>query len=237
MKPHTIVRYPYRLLTIVGIAFTIFSSCRNATTNSDTINLFNGEDLTGWHVDVPAMDTDKTLKSPFLVRNNELISMGNPEGHLITDAVYHDYIIEAEYRFVDSPGNCGLLVHVSTPRILYKMFPKSLEVQMMHQNAGDFWCIGEEVTVPDMEKRRGPKENWGVTEGKGRRILNLTDDTEKPLGEWNHLKVECRGNTVKVWLNDILVNEGTNCTVSKGQVAVQAEGAQVAFRRLTLKKL
>jgi hypothetical protein len=46
------------------------------------------------------------------------------------------------------------------------MFPKSIEVQMMHQNAGDFWCIVEDVTVPDMEKRRGPKEEWGITEGK-----------------------------------------------------------------------
>jgi len=227
-----------RYLAISVVFISIFSFCqRPASKNGSTINLFNGKDLTGWHVDVPAMDTNSSLKSPFLVHENQLISMGVPQGHLITDAVYHDYIIDAEYRFVDSPGNCGILVHASTPRILYKMFPKSLECQMMHQNAGDFWCIGEDITVPDMEKRRGPKENWGVTEGKGRRIINLTDNSEKPLGEWNHMKIECRGNSVKVWVNDTLVNAGTNCTASKGQIAVQAEGAQVAFRKLTLKFL
>lgn len=209
--------------------------CHQASKKSPRIiELYNGKDLSGWHIDVPDMDKDKTLKSPFLVRNGELVSMGNPQGHIITDAIYHDYTLDVEYRFVNTPGNCGVLVHASTPRVLYDMFPKSVECQMMHENAGDFWCIGEDITVPDMEKRRGPKENWGVVKGKGRRILNLTDGSEKPLGEWNHMKIECMGNSIKVWVNDTLVNSGTNCTASKGQVALQAEGAEVAFRRVTL---
>ena len=74
------------------------------------------------------------------------------------------------------------------------MFPQSIEVQMHHTNAGDFWCIGEDITVPDMEQRRGPKENWGTTEGKERRILNLTDESEKPVGEWNSMVMECSGD-------------------------------------------
>ena len=72
---------------------------------------------------------------------------------------------------------------------------------MNHGHAGDFWCIVEEITVPDMVQRRGPEENWGTTEGKGRRILNLTDDSEKPLGEWNTMIVECFQDAVKVWVN------------------------------------
>jgi hypothetical protein len=200
------------------------------------INLFNGNDLTGWHIDVPEMDTNKNAISPFLVRNHELISMGVPNGHIITDEKYKNYTLEIEYRFVGKPGNCGVLVHASTPRILYKMFPKSIEVQMMHQNAGDFWCIGEDISVVDMEKRRGKKDNWGVTEGKERRIINLTDGSEKPLGEWNKMKIICKGNTVKVWVNDIFVNDGFDCTASEGQIALQAEGAEVAFRNLVLNK-
>ena len=192
--------------------------------------------MNGWHIDVPEMDTNKNAISPFLVRNHELISMGVPNGHIITDEKYKDYTLEIEYRFVGKPGNCGVLVHASTPRILYKMFPKSIEVQMMHQNAGDFWCIGEDISVVDMEKRRGKKENWGVTEGKERRIINLTDGSEKPLGEWNKMKIICKGNTVKVWVNDIFVNDGFDCTASEGQIALQAEGAEVAFRKVVLNK-
>jgi hypothetical protein len=142
--------------------------------------------------------------------------------------------LQVEYRFAGEPGNCGVLVHASTPRALYKMFPKSLEVQMMHENAGDFWCIVEDIEVPDMEARRGPKEEWGIVEGKKRRILNLTDKSEKPLGQWNTMVVECVEDTIKVWVNNDLVNFGYNCTVQKGQIAIQAEGAEVEFRKIEL---
>ncbi len=142
-----------------------------------------------------------------------------------------------EYRFAGKPGNCGVLVHASTPRALYGMFPKSIEVQMMHENAGDFWCIVEDIKVLDMEKRRGPKENWGITEGKERRVKNLTDNSEKPLGEWNQMVIECQGDKIKVWVNGDVVNDGFGATAQKGQIALQAEGAEVEFRKVDLTPL
>jgi hypothetical protein len=105
---------------------------------------------------------------------------------------------------------------------------------MMHENAGDFWCIVEDIVVPDMEARRGPKEEWGITEGKQRRIPNLTDGTEKPVGDWNKMVVECVADTIKVWVNGTLVNFGYNCTAKSGQVAVQAEGSEVEFKKIEL---
>ena len=202
---------------------------------SSSQQLFDGKTLKGWHVDVPAMDGKSgDLKPPFVIRDGNLVSLGEPRGHLITDSIYQNYRLTAQYRFTGAPGNCGILVHVSTPRILYAMFPKSLEVQLQHQDAGDFWCIEEDITVPNMESRRGPKENWGVNGNKLRRIKNLTDNSEKPLGEWNTIVIECVGYSVKVWVNGTLVNEGNNCTANKGQIALQAEGAEVEFKRLEL---
>ena len=203
-------------------------------TQNQTINLFNGVDLKGWHADIPDMDNDTSLSSPFIVRNGLLVSLGKPGGHLITDAVYNNYRLEVEYRFASTPGNCGILVHASSPRALYGMFPKSIEVQMENKNAGDFWCIVEDITVPDMEARRGPKDKWGITEGKNRRIPNLTDNSENPPGEWNKMLIECRANEIKVWVNNDLVNHGFNCTTDKGQIALQAEGSEVEFRKLEL---
>ncbi|MEX2368527.1 MAG: DUF1080 domain-containing protein, partial [Balneolaceae bacterium] len=168
------------------------------------------------------------------VRDGMLVSLGTPGGHLITNDIYENYRLEAEYRFAGEPGNCGILVHASTPRALYDMFPKSIEVQMMHENAGDFWCIVEDITVPDMVERRGPEEEWGITEGANRRILNLTDDSENPVGEWNTMVIETLGDSVKVWVNGDLVNFGYDATADRGQIAVQAEGSEVEFRKLDL---
>ena len=236
----TVMKCCIGLQTIMVVAVALIThgsghaQVREATPESGTIRLFNGHDLTGWHADVPALDDKPDGKSPFLVRDGLLVSLGTPRGHLITDAKYRDYRLELQYRFAGKPGNCGVLVHASTLRALYKMFPKSIEVQMMHENAGDFWCIVEDITVPNMVERRGPQEEWGITAGKGRRILNLTDNSEKPLGQWNSMSIECVGDGIQVWVNGDLVNRGKQCTAQEGQIALQAEGSEVEFRELTL---
>ncbi|MEY3161751.1 MAG: hypothetical protein RIT25_1742 [Planctomycetota bacterium] len=194
--------------------------------------------LEGWHTDIPAADGKTAALPPsFEVKDGMLVSNGTPTGHLITDASYADYRLVVEWRWPGEPGNCGILVHTSKKRRLYGQFPQSIECQLHVGNAGDFWCIGEDIAVPDMEKRRGPKEKWGGDEKDARRIVNLTDDSEKPLGEWNEMVIECRGNTIDIWVNGVHVNHGFDCTADGGQIAVQAEGAKCEFRKLELTPL
>ncbi len=242
------------------IIFSLFSVCAIA---GETQSLFNGKDLSGWTMDIPVRD-GKThdavvevkdgiitfdtrdvswweINPPsFMVRDGLLVSLGEPRGHLITRKAYANYELVVEYRFSKEPGNCGVLVHASTPRRLYKMFPQSMEVQMMHENAGDFWCIGEDIEVPEMEKRRPLKDEeqkYGVDAGDARRILNLTDDSENPVGEWNTMKIICRDDEIIVYVNGTLVNHGYNCTASSGKIALQAEGSEVEFRKVELTPL
>jgi len=218
---------------LAGCVATMFGCTPRRVSQLQPQSLFNGSDLSGWHVDVPA-DSNVRVRNPFVVRNGMLVSLGEPRGHLITDSSFRNYRLEIEYRFPGTPGNAGVLVHASTPRALYGMFPRSIEVQMESGNAGDFWCILEDIRVPDMERRRGPPSEWGTTEGKARRILNLTDDSEKPLGEWNSMVVEAVGRSIKVWVNGDLVNDGYEATADHGQIALQSEGSEVEIRKLTL---
>jgi len=228
----------------------------------ETISLFNGKDLTGWTMDIPARDdmtpeqevevkdgiiTFDTRKvawwnanpPAFLVRDGVLVSLGRPLGHLITEAEFSNYKLVVEYRFSKEPGNCGVLVHASTPRRLNDMFPQSIEVQMLHENAGDFWCIGENIEVPDMEKRRPRKDDqvFGGDRNEARRIIKLVDGMEKPLGEWNTMEIVCNGDEIIVHVNGTLVNHGFNSTATSGKIALQAEGAEVEFRKIELTKL
>lgn len=201
-----------------------------------TESLFNGRDLSGWQADVPAKDKDAAAPASFAVRNGLLVSMGEPRGHLVTQKAYRDYRLEVEYRFPGKGGNCGVLVHASKPRALYEMFPQSIEVQMQSGDAGDFWCIQETIEVPDMESRRPRKEGqlWGGGPADARRILNLTDDSEKPLGEWNRMVIEARGREITVWVNGDLVNHGTGASTDRGKIAIQAEGTEVEFRKVEI---
>lgn len=208
------------------------------TAPGESLSLFNGEDLTGWTADVPDADSGDVSPS-FIVRDGMLVSMGKPGGHLLTEQVYSNYRLEIEYRFPGKGGNCGVLVHASEARALYDMFPKSIEVQMMSGSAGDFWCIQENIEVPDMEQRRPkkPGQAYGGGPQDARQILNLTDDSEKPLGEWNQMVVECVGDTITVWVNGDLVNKGHNASVTSGKIALQAEGTEVEFRKVMLTQL
>ena len=221
---------------LVVFAGTAVLAAADAIVPDRTVALFNGRDLAGWEADVPARDKDATLPPSFVVRDGLLVSTGKPEGHLVTTEAYRDYRLVVEYRFPEQAGNCGVLLHASKPRALYGMFPQSIEVQMMSGNAGDFWCIGENITVNDMETRRPrkPGQAWGGGEGDARRILNLTDGSEKPVGEWNEMVIEARGHTLKVWVNGDLVNEGFDATTDRGKIALQAEGTVVEFRRVEI---
>jgi hypothetical protein len=225
----------HRLLFAVVLA-----GCAGSPEAPGKTSLFNGKDLSGWKADVPKKDTDPNAPDSFIVRNGMLVSLGVPLGHLITTSIHHDYRLEVEYRFAGKAGNCGVLVHASTPRALSKMFPQSIEVQMYSGNAGDFWCIQENIEVPDMEKRRPkktPDQKYGGGPNDARRIFNLTDNSEKPVGEWNTMIIEAKARTLKVWVNGDLVNEGFNATADRGAIALQAEGTEVEFRRIEISPL
>lgn len=224
------------LLLLSSLLAVPLASCSLlGTSDATVVHLFDGESLAGWHTDVPAADEDPDIAPTFLVQGGSLVSLGKPGGHIITDESYADYRLTVEYRWRGEPGNCGVLVHASTPRRLYKMFPQSIEVQMHHGNAGDFWCIGENISVPNMADRRaGDPETWGGDEGNSRRILNLTDGSESPAGEWNVMEILCHGDRIDVWVNGDHVNDGFDCTATSGRIALQAEGAACEFRRVDL---
>ncbi|MBL8727201.1 MAG: DUF1080 domain-containing protein [Planctomycetes bacterium] len=219
------------------LPFAFLAAACATTSPATEVSLWNGTDLRGWHADVPAADGGRDVPASFVVRDGRLVSLGTPAGHLITDASYRDYRLTVEWRWPGEPGNCGVLVHTSTPRRLAGMYPQSIEVQMHAGNAGDFWCIGEDLVVPDMEARRGPKANWGVDGSRARRIENLTDGSEKPAGDWNQMVIQCLGREITVWVNGDLVNHATDCTTDHGQITLQAEGAVCEFRRLDLEAL
>jgi hypothetical protein len=112
------------------------------------------------------------------------------------------------------------------------MFSKSKEVQMEYENARDFWSILMDISTDNLEDCRGSKSEWGISEGKKYRILNLTNGLEKPLGEWNSISIECVSNDIKVWVNSDLVNYGFEAGASSGKIAIQVGGAEVEFKKI-----
>lgn len=186
--------------------------------------LFNGKDLSNWQW--VSDDGNSKMEDVWRVEDGVLHCTGRPRGYIRTQQDnYRDYelIVEWQWPANTERGNNGVLVHTSTPGAL-GVWPKSIEVQLATGNAGDFWVIGTELDVPNEAERK-----------KGRRHLNLTDGSEKPFGQWNQMKIVCRGDEVIVDVNGQRVNHATNCSVTEGAISLQSEGAPIRFRKVELR--
>ena len=195
----------------------------HAADAAQTVSLFNGEDLTGWIFD--SIDTDDR-DQVYTIEDGVLRVSGSPKAVLRTTGYYRDYEFEVQWRWAEKGGNSGVLIHCSTPREL-NIWPKSLEVQLASANAGDFWMIGERVMVDDFDSRLRSQ----------RRLPNLTDGSENPLGEWNTMLCRVSGDTVKVFVNGELVNEGRDLSVSEGAICLQSESQPIEFRKVQIRPL
>lgn len=197
----------------------------SATAAPKAIELFNGKDLAGWTFDLD--DPNVKMTDVWSVRDGVLCCTGRPSGYLRTEKDYENYVLTLDWRWPPGTpgGNNGVLVHVSTPRVL-GIWPKSIEVQLQAGEAGDFWIIGTQLNVENEASRK-----------HDRRYVNLTDNSEKPLGEWNHLKIICSGDQITVFVNGDLVDHATHCSVTRGAIALQSEGAPIEYRNIRLTPL
>lgn len=210
------------ILTIATLGALGFAS---PPTFQDT-TLFNGKDLSGWKAvfDDPKAEAADT----WTVADGILRCTGKPIGYLRTERdAFQNYVLTLDWRWPKDAkgGNNGVLVHTTEPGAL-GIWPKSIEVQLHAGNAGDFWVIGTTLDVPNADTRR-----------KDRRHVNLTDDSEKPFGEWNTMEITCKDDTIRVRVNGHLVNEATNCSATKGAISLQSEGSPIEFRNIVLKPL
>lgn len=183
-------------------------------------SLFNGKDFEGWTFDM--IDPAVKPETVWSVSEGILICKGRPPGVMRTVKDFSNYELTVEWRWAPGgkPGNSGVLIHASKPRELF-VWPKSAEVQLGHGNAGDFWMVGETLTVANAQPQ-------------GRRWWKKGEGNEKPPGEWNTARIRCEGGKVTVWINDQLMNEGTGLSATKGAICLQSEDGEVHFRKVEL---
>jgi hypothetical protein len=190
---------------------------------AEELELFNGKDLSGWRV---VLDDPNVSAEVWSAVDGVLDCRGTPAGYLVTQRTdFREFVLTLEWRWPKTGGNSGVLVYCTTPREL-GVWPKSLEVQLGSGDAGDFWVIGSTIQIPDAAGRR-----------KDRRHVNLTDNSENPIGEWNRMEITSRGRKVTVKVNGELVNQATECSESQGAIGLQSEGTEIQFRNIRLKVL
>ena len=186
----------------------IFQSCDS----SDTIELFNGENLEGW---------TNNGEELWYVENGELVCESGPKaqyGYLTTNEYYDDFELTLDFK-QEANGNSGVFIRSTVDGTKVsgwqvEVAPPGSNTGGIYESYGRGWLI-----QPEPEK-----------------------DSTLKMGEWNTMKIRVVGDEVTSWLNgtemvhlkDQKIGEG------KGSIALQIHdggGIKVRWKNIRLKKL
>jgi hypothetical protein len=182
--------------------------------HADWQPLFNGKDLSGWHVVLSAkhrgVDPDKVFQvHDGVIHVYQDVPQGAPVpvGFLASDDRYSWYELKLEFRWIGKrfaprvarPRDAGALYHASDEQ---KVWPRCFELQIQEGDVGDCYLVnGIQVTsTVDPTKLRSdvhqflPAAEGGVSEVRGgpnnpRIVKSSTHEVEG----WNTVNVIVRG--------------------------------------------
>ncbi|QGY47414.1 DUF1080 domain-containing protein [Maribellus comscasis] len=180
----------------------ILASGMTFAQNDNWTYLFNGKDLTGW----------KQLngEARYEVVDGVIVGttvLNTPNSFLCTEKDYSDFVFEVDL-LVEENMNSGI------------QFRSESKPEYNNGRVHGYQC---EVDPSDRawsagiydEARRG----WLYP-------LDLNPEAKPALkmGEWNHYRIECIGNSIKTWLNGVACAHVIDHMTPKGFIALQVHG-------------
>lgn len=207
--------------------------------------LFDGKTLNGW--------TQNGGQAKYRVEDGAIVGESvpdTPNSFLCTEKVYSDFVLEYEYK-CDDRLNSGV-------QIRSNVFDKETEVKWADKSrkipAGR--VHGYQVEIDPNKPSRlwsggiydEGRRGWlfpGLRGGDGEAFTKQGQKIYKS-GEWNAVRVECNGNSIKTWLNGELRADFVDDMTAAGFVALQvhgigknkdAIGTTVQWRNLSIREL
>lgn len=231
------------------------------------IQLFNGQDMTGWTPKIAGFKLGENYNDTFRVENGVLKvsydkyqNFDNKFGHLFFEKPFSNYRLRVEYRFVGDqcpggPGwalrNSGAMIHCQDPKTMRpdQDFPVCIEVQYLGGNGEGQRPTGNLCTP-----------GTHVVMDSKLHTTHCTNSTSKTYNgdQWVTVEVEAHGNgKIKHFVNGDLVLEyeqpqldesdpdakklieahGGDKKVDGGYISLQAESHPIEFRKVEIMPL
>jgi hypothetical protein len=224
----------------------LFTTLAASSAETGWVQLFNGKHLEGW--------AQHSGKAKYSVEDGAIVGttvLNTGNSFLCPKGTYGDFILEYEFK-VDPSLNSGVQIRsevfdaAKTLQVDGKelkipadrVFGYQIEIDMEPKN-NRWWTAG----IYD-EGRRG----WlypGPLGGDKKAFTEQGAKVSKP-GEWNKVRVEAKGPSIKTWLNGEPRAEIQDSMTLKGLIAFQVhgvgkdpakEGLKVMWRNIRLKPL
>lgn len=217
-------------ISLLAAAFTLAAASASA---QDLSPIFNGNNLDGW--------IQRGGKAKYAVEGGVIVGTtvkGTPNSFLCTEKDYGDFILELEVK-ADPKLNSGIQIrsHCYDRETTYEAGGKTGKIPAGRVH-------GYQVEVDHQPSRRW---SGGIYE-EGRRgwLFDLTKNKAAgeafKFGEWNTYRIECRGPSIKTWVNGVPAADLLDAEKLSGFIALQVhssptEGLQVSWRNIRLKDL
>ena len=196
--------------------------------------LFDGKSLDGWK--------QHGGKAKYRVEEEQIIGSSVPNtsnSFLCTEKEYGDFILEVEFK-VDPALNSGI-------QIRSQVFDEPQEAEI---GGKKFKFAADRVHGYQVEIDPSDRAFSGGIYDEGRRgwlfDLKNNEAARKAFkkGEWNKFRIECRGDSIKTWINDVPAADLKDGVTPKGLIALQVHGVgareeplEVRWRNIRIQEL
>lgn len=196
--------------------------------------LFNGKNLDGW--------VQRGGKAKYRVEANQIVGSSVPNtqnSFLCTQRDYTDFVLELEFK-VDPKLNSGV-------QIRSHCFDEDKTVEIMDKKIK---IPAGRVHGYQVEIDPSPRSFSGAIYDEARRGIFLQDLKENEAArkafkpnEWNTFRIECRGDSIKTWINGVAAVDLKDSVTPSGFIALQVhavgkteEPREVRWRKLRIKE-
>jgi hypothetical protein len=203
-------------------------------------SLFDGKTLNGWEVH-SGTATYKVEKGIMV----GTVVLGSPNTFLCTKKEYGDFILEFEVN-VDPGLNSGVQFRsqIADGHVSFKSNRNGVEVD---EKLPADRVYGYQVEIADASSKAS-----GNVYDEARRGRFLDDFTKRPQaqtafkdGQWNKYKIECKGDSIKTWVNGIACADFRDSMTGRGIIGLQVHAVgkdrfkpfQVRWRNLRIRAL
>ena len=217
---------------ITFVAVAVASVLTSVHAEEDWVSLFNGKDLTGW--------TQKGGEAKYHVEDGAIVGTSvpnTPNSFLCTEKLYGDFVLEFEFK-ASPTMNSGVQFRSNSKPDYKNGRVHGYQCELEDEGKERDWSTG----IYD-EGRRGwlypskkDKELCAKFSAQGRKAWKN--------GEWNKVRIACKGSSIRTSLNDEPRAELTDDMTATGFIGLQVHGVgkrsepmQVRWRNIRIKEL
>jgi hypothetical protein len=222
------------LLLSLSVGVVSLALAQDKPAEEGWVNLFNGKDLDGW--------VQHGGKAKYYVEENQIVGASVPNtsnSFLCMKRDYANFVLELDFK-VHPELNSGV-------QIRSQCFDEPKVVKL---NGKEIKIAAGRVHGYQVEIDPSARAWTGGIYDEGRRgwlnDLKNNEPARKAFkqNEWNHFRIECRGDSIKTWLNGVAAADLKDSVTPSGFIGLQVHGVkdrkeplEVRFRNLRIKEL